>query len=134
MKRTRSTVQQKFRQMQDKWLRNKADEIQSYADRKGMKNFYASLKEVYGPISSGSAPLLSADVPTLITDKDKLLERWAEYFDNVLIRPSAIKNEAINRLALVPIDGSLDDAPSLGEIQKGIHLLSSGKAPRADSI
>ena len=51
----RKTVQQKLRQMEDNWLRNKADEIQEYADRNYMKNFYAGLKEVYGPSSSGSS-------------------------------------------------------------------------------
>ena len=135
LKRTRSAVQLKLRQLQDAWLSNKADEIQSYADRKDMKNFYASLKEIYGPTSSGTAPpLLSADGSTLITDKDKLLERWAEHFNSVLNRPSAINNEAINRLPQIPIDASLDVTPSLDEIRKGIHQLSSGKAPGADSI
>ena len=55
----RKTVQQKLRQMQDSWLRNKADVKQSYADRHDLKNFYDALKEVYGPTSSGSSPLLT---------------------------------------------------------------------------
>ena len=106
----RSAVQLKLRQLQDAWLSNKADEIQSYADRKDIMNFYASLKEIYGPTSSGTAPpLLSADGSTLITDKDKLLERWVEHFNGALSRPSAINNEAINRLPQIPIDASLDD-------------------------
>ena len=50
------TVQQKLRQMQDTWLRNKADVIQSYVDRHDLKNFYDALKEVHCPTSSGSSP------------------------------------------------------------------------------
>ena len=43
-----------------------------------MKNFYATLKAVYGPTTtSSSPPLLSADGNTLISDKEKILERWA---------------------------------------------------------
>ena len=34
----------------------------------------------------------------LITDKEKILERWGEHFDNVLIRPLSVNKEAINRL------------------------------------
>ncbi|KAK7091340.1 hypothetical protein V1264_009034 [Littorina saxatilis] len=120
--------------MQDTWLSNKADEIQGYADRHDMKNFYDALKEVYGPTTSGSSPLLSADGITLITDKEKILGRWAEHFDNVLNRPSTINDEAINRLPQVPINEALDDPPTLLETQKAIRLLSSGKAPGSDAI
>ena len=59
----RSTVQLKLGQMQVSWLSAKADEIQGFADRNDMKNFYSSLKEVYGPTSAGysvrTAPRLS---------------------------------------------------------------------------
>lgn len=134
LRSARSTVQQKLREMQDSWLNAKADEIQRYADSHDMKNFYSGLKEVYGPTSSGSSPLLSADGSTLITEKEKILDRWAEHFNGVLNRPSTINDEAINRLPQVPIDESLDVVPTLEEIQKAIRLLSTGKAPGADSI
>ena len=72
-------------QMQDAWLSKKADEIQpAVADSKDMKNFYGALKIVYGPTTSGWYPLLSADGNTLITDKEKVLEHWAEHFHIVL--------------------------------------------------
>ena len=95
LRNIRSTIQLKLRQMQDSWLSSKADEIQCFADRNDMKNFYSALKEIYGPTSSGSSPLLSADGTTLLTDKDKILERWAEHFNTVLNRPSSINDEAI---------------------------------------
>ena len=37
--------------MKDSWLSSKADEIQSFADRKDMKKFFDVLKIVYGPQS-----------------------------------------------------------------------------------
>ena len=134
LRNMRSNIQRKLRQMQDTWLSNKADEIQGFADRNDLKKFYAGLKEVYGPTTSGASPLLSADGSTLITDKEKILERWAEHFDNVLNRPSAINNDAIDRLPQVPIDETLDAPPTMAETQKAIRLLSSGKAPGTDSI
>ena len=73
-----STIQQKLRQMQDSWLSSEADEIQGYADSHNAKKFYEALKAVYGPTSSGSSPLLGTDGTTLITEKDKILERWAD--------------------------------------------------------
>ena len=130
----KAKTQFELRRMQDDWLSKKADTIQAYADTKDMKNFYSALKEVYGPPSSGSSPLLSADGNTLITDKEKLLERWAEHFNSVLNRPSSINEEAIDRLPQVPIDETLADPPSDEEVTKAIKRLSSGKAPGADSI
>ena len=84
--------------MQDSWLSENADEIQSFADRKDMKKFFDALKTVYGPQSSGATPLLSADGTSLLTDKEAILKRWwAEHFDCVLNWPSSINDEAINR-------------------------------------
>ena len=99
-----------------------------------MKNFYTALKAVYGPTTSSSPPLFSADGNTLILDKDKILECWAEHFDSVLNRPSNINKEAINRLPQIPIEDSLADPPTEAEVEKAIKRLSSGKAPGADSI
>jgi hypothetical protein len=62
------------------------------------------------------------------------LERWAEHFDSVLNRPSTINDEAILRLPQVEINHSLAELPTVLETHKAIKLLSSGKAPGADSI
>ena len=99
-----------------------------------MKNFYDSLKEVYGPTTSGSSPLLSADGSTLITDKEKILERWAEHFDSIVNCPPTINDEAIDWLPQVPFVETLDAVPTFEEIWKAIHLLNNSKAPDADSI
>lgn len=120
--------------MQDTWLSNKADDIQAFADRHDMKNFYAGLREVYGPTSNGSSPLLSSDGSCLITDKEEILQRWAEHFDNVLNRPSSINEEAIQRLPQVTINTALDDPPNFDEVTTAIQQLSSGKAPGSDAI
>lgn len=42
------------------WLSSKADEIQSFADRKCMKKFPETIKAIYGPHTSGITPLLNA--------------------------------------------------------------------------
>ena len=95
-----------------------------------MKNFYSCRKEIYGPSSAGSSPLLCADGTKLISEKNKTLERWAKQFDGALNRPSSTNDKAIERLLQVP----LVVTPPLGEVQIAIRQLSSGKAPRFDSI
>lgn len=130
----RSTVQRKLREMQNTWLRQKADEIQCYADCNDMKRFYDSVKTLYGPQPTSSSPLLSADGATLLTEKSEILERWAEHFESVLNRPSHINEEAIKRLPQVHINHSLDTPPTVLEVDEAIGQLSSGKAPGADGI
>ena len=120
--------------MQNSWLRSKADEIQSFADRKDMKEFFDALKTVYGPHSSGTTPLLSADGTSFLTGKESILKRWAEHFDSVLNRPSSINNDAINRLPQVECNLLLDEFPTVAETVKAIKRLSSGKAPGSDAI
>ena len=65
---------------------------------------------------------------------EKILERWAEHFNSILNCPSTINDEAIDQLPQVPFDEMLDVVPTFEEIWKAIHLLTSGKAPGADSI
>ena len=43
------TVQTSLRDMQDSWLSKKADEIQSFADRKDMNKFFNVLQTINGP-------------------------------------------------------------------------------------
>ena len=124
------TVQTRLRDMQDSWLSKKADEIQSFADRKDM--FFDALKTIYGPQSSGTTPLLCAKGTSLLTDKEAILKRWAGHFDSVLNRPSSINDEATNRLPQVECNPLLDELPTISETVKAIKLLSSGKAPGSE--
>ena len=120
--------------MQNSWLSKKADEIQSFANRKDMKKFFDAFKTVYGPQSSRTTPLLSADGTSLLTDKEAILKRWAEHFDGVFNRPSSISDEAVNRLLQVECNPLLDEFPAVSETVKAIKLLLSGKAPGSDAI
>lgn len=89
---------------------------------------------MYGPSQPASTPLKSLDGETLLTDKEDILNRWAEHFHSVLNRPSTINDEAIDRLQQTPINHKLDVAPSLPEVKKALHRIANGKAPGADSI
>ena len=98
-----------------------------------MKRIYSSLKEVHCPTSVDSSPLLSADGTKPISEKNKILEKWAEHFDS-LNRPSSINDKAIQRLLQVPVNESLDVTTILEDVYIAICRLSNGKAPASDSI
>ena len=133
-KSIKNKVQRKLREMQDSWLSRKADEIQKHADTNNHRRFYDALKTIYGPQPHGTSPLLNADGSTLLTDKNAILQRWAEHFNSVLNRASTINSEAIDRMPQVPINTELAEPPTESEITAAVKLLSNNKAPGSDSI
>ncbi|VDM03763.1 unnamed protein product [Schistocephalus solidus] len=132
--RCRRLVQQRLREMQDTWMIRKAEEIQGYADRNEMNNFFKAIKAIYGPCIKGSAPLLSSDGTTLLREKSQILKRWVEHFINVLTCSSAITDAAIDRLHQVDTNNDLNLPPSLPETIRAVQLISSGKAPGYDAL
>ena len=103
--------------MEISWLSAWADDIEGYAVKNDMKNFYSCQKEVYGHTSTGSSPLLSADGTKLISEKNKVRERWAEHFDGVLNGSSSINVKAIKQLLQVPVNDSQDITPTQGKFR-----------------
>ena len=116
-------------------LGKKADEIQSYADQHDSKHFYKALKCVYGPQSSGSSLLLSVDGTKLITNRNKILERWAKPFEHCS-PPSFINQWWGNSMPSASSSQSceLNAPPTLGKTWKAIRQLSNGKVPGVDAI
>ena len=138
-KSDKNKVQAKLREMQDSWLSRKADEIQKHTDANNYKCFYDTLKTLYGPQSKGTLLLLSAEESVLITEKNAILKRRAEYFNSVLNRESTINSDTINSEAIdcmpqVPVNSELAAPPSESEVTTAIKHVSSGKAPDSDSI
>ncbi|BHF80219.1 hypothetical protein SprV_0702334300 [Sparganum proliferum] len=96
--------------------------------------FVVSFNTIYGPPTKCTATLLSADGNTLLTEKTKILQRWAKHFRGILNRPSIISNAAIARLPQVKTNVDFDFPPSLLETTTAVQQLSSGKAPGSDAI
>ncbi|BHF64092.1 hypothetical protein SprV_0200710200 [Sparganum proliferum] len=73
--RSRRLLRQRLREIQDAWTDRKAEKIKGYADRNEWKNFFSTIKAVYGLPTKGTAPLLSADGSTLLAEKTQILQR-----------------------------------------------------------
>ncbi|PFX31654.1 Transposon TX1 uncharacterized 149 kDa protein [Stylophora pistillata] len=126
-------AQTTLRHMQDEWWKNKAQEVQLWADMKNSKMFFSTIKAVYGPSRPNTTPLLSTN-GTLLKEKNAINERWREYFSILLNRSSTVSNEALDQIPQRPTIDSLDLPPSMEEVQKAIKQTSSGKAPGKDGI
>nr|VZI07615.1 unnamed protein product [Spirometra erinaceieuropaei] len=132
--RSRCLAQQRLREMQETWTAQTAKEIQGYADRNEGKNFFSTIKAVYGPTVKGTAPFHSADGITLLPEKMQTLQRWAEQVNGVNIHPSTISDAAIDRLPQVETNPDLDFAPSLHEAIRAVQQLTKGKAPGSGAM
>ena len=130
----RKEVQVRLRQMEDKWWIDKACEIQCLADDHDLHGFYNAVKTIYGPTSGSTVPIKSADGSTLIKDRQGVVSRWAEHFNELLNRINPADPEVINRLPSLPPFAEMDSTPSFPEILRAIKALKNNKAAGPDGI
>uniref|UniRef100_K7EX84 Uncharacterized protein n=1 Tax=Pelodiscus sinensis TaxID=13735 RepID=K7EX84_PELSI len=133
-KSLQAQTQQEIRKMHYKWWEKKADEVQHYADSNNPREFFSSIKSVFGPSKSGFAPLLSADGAMLIRDKAGINNRWKEYFSHLLNRSSSVDQSALEQIPQKPTLEDLGDPPFIDEVRKAIRQMSCGKASSKDGI
>ena len=126
-------VQLKLRKMQDHWWDRKAEELQNFADRHDSR-FYEALKAVYGPSKSTVAPIRSEDGGALFTDKASIMQRWNEYFKDLLNRTSAVSAQSIAQINCEPVQEHLANPLTLKEVQAAITAMKSNRAPGPDGI
>ena len=125
---------EKIRNIKKDYSYRKADEIQSFANRNHTKSFYEALKSIYGPQHTMPSPLFSADNSKLISEKQSIMDRWAEPFNKVLKCFSLLNEEALARIPQTDQNAELNASPGVEEVTKAINLISSEKAPGSDSI
>nr|VZH99289.1 unnamed protein product [Spirometra erinaceieuropaei] len=111
----------------------KSGEIKGYAGRNEIKNFFASIKTIYGRTIKSTVPLRSPDGTTLLT-KSQILKRWVEHFKSTLNGSSAVSDAASGRLLQVETNDDLYLPPSLPETIRAVRQLSSRKTQGADAI
>ena len=133
-KACKQTVQASLRAMQNAWWMARAAEVQAAADRRDAKSLYQGLKAVFGPKKSSYPSVKSKNGKSVITDPDKILDRWVEHFDEVLNQPSGFDSSVLNDIPQWETNHKLDEEPTLTEVEISIKQLASGKAAGADGI
>ena len=133
-KACKQAVQASLRAMQNAWWMARAAEVQAAADRRDAKSLYQGLKAVFGPKKSSYPSVKSKNGKSVITDPDKILDRWVEHFDEVLNQPSDFDSSVLEEIPQWEINHKLDEQPTLVEVEKSIKQLASGKAAGADGI
>ena len=119
----KSSAQKHLRALKEKWWNTKAKELQSAADSKNHQAFYQGLKAVCGPQTKAVSPLLSSDGQQLLTDEDKIIDRWAEHYSEVLNRSSSVNFEVINSIPQREVLDDIDHLPTIAEVKKAVKTL-----------
>ena len=94
-----------------------------------MKDAFANLRRLRGACPRISSPISLVD-GTLVSDKPQKLQRWKEYYSELLNCPSAPSCELQEAAAQANPDVTIDcTPPSSAEVQRAIHRFKDGKAP-----
>ena len=107
-----------------------AAQIQSYANINDTHNFYEALIGVHGPRRFSLHPVRST-YGVLIKNKELILERWAEYLQNLLNKVHTTDPGFLDDLPIIP---NLDDPPFFDEVEMAILNLKDNKTVGPDNI
>ena len=71
--------------------------------------FCAATRTIYGPTQRYTASIRSKDGTTLIKDKEGILGRWKEHFNDLLNRDSHVEADSFHNVPSGPVREELDD-------------------------
>ncbi|XP_063609538.1 uncharacterized protein LOC134783560 [Penaeus indicus] len=103
--------QKGLRTIQNEWWQKKAAKIQSFADQRDMRQFYAATKEIYGPTRSSK-------------------KHFEALLDNNFITPE----DLLHKTPQYPTRQWMSLPPTTQEITEAIKRMNTGKAPGPDNI
>ena len=123
--------------MKNEWWRKKAAQIQQYAGKNDARNFFQSIKEIYGPVSHKPSQVLTADGVRLLREPEEISQRWEKHFHMLLNRPS---NASVREIHHQPCPNqtttlcTLEQPLSDEEVGLTISQIKEGKTPEGDNI
>lgn len=129
----KNEARREIRSIKNIWWRNKALEIQSYADQHNSRCFFQALKEVYGPVTSNLRPLRD-NAGNLLTNEAQIRRRWREHYSTILNQQNNVDLEVINLIPQYNIAEHLSAPLTVEEISVALSQLKNNKAAGSDGI
>ena len=126
-------IQKQVRQIKNNWFTNKAIQAENFYRQNNLREFYSTLREVFGPRSKSAHQICSKDGQLLSTDKD-IKNRWVEHFSDLLNIETEADQDVLDDLEQMPVNESLDEPFNEEELDKAIKNMKSGKSPGPDGI
>ena len=128
------TCQKVLREMQNTWWRKKAEEIQAYSDQRDMRRFYAATKRIYGPTRSSINHLKDVDGTTVLSEPDRILERWKNHFDTLLNNHSTTPADLLRNSPRAPTQHWMSEPPTPDTPNKAMKRMKPFKASGPDNV
>ena len=94
---------------------------------------YAGIKKENGSTVARITPLKSM-TSEIISDHNKQLEFWMEYYPELYATKNLVLNVALEDILALPIMEEPDMLPTLKELNKAIDCLTCGKSAWKDGI
>lgn len=133
-KEARASVQRRLRTMENTWWASLAGEMQGYADTANQQEFYSALKTAYGPVYRAPTPVRSSDGGTLITDREGILNRWADHYRSLLNKQNATDESMLDDIEAAPTLWEIDAPPTVEEARAALNGLRNNKAAGPDCL
>ena len=118
-------VKIKCKEAKEKWINVKCSEIEK-TKRSDPRTTHKQIKELTGARACSSTGCIKSKEGTIIVEKEKILERWAEYIDDLfnddrIEQPLILKNM---------------DGPKIlkSEVKSSLYKLKSNKAAGPDEV
>ena len=129
----RNELQKRIRQMKNDWFVEKANQMEKFYLENNIRDFYATLREVYGPKSKSTNQIRSKDGKLLVTE-NQIKRRWVQHFSELLNLRSDADHTVLNEIQQIPVDNSLAVPITREEIDKALKNTKLRKSPGPDGI
>ena len=120
--------------MKEKWWKDRANEIQDFADKQDTHRLFDAIRKIHGPTVNTTQAVKSEDGDTLFTEKDDINRRWTEHFSKLLNLPSTVDESVLDSLPRYSTNQNLLKPPTLEEVEIAIAKTGNRKAPGEDGI
>ena len=130
-KEAHKAVRKSTREDKKRFIEGLAQEAEGAAAKGDMKQLYNTSKKPNGKYQQLEGPIKNKE-GNIRTNSDDQLKRWAQHFQELLIRPALPQRPNIPA-AETDLEISCD-RPSRGVIKRAIGLLKTGKAAGPDGI
>ena len=108
--------------------------MQSAANKNDMRTSDNELKAIHGHCLNGILAVRSSDGRIILNDPTRIIEKWAEHFEQLLNCPSHIANAKLDDLPSRLTLECLSLPITLDEVTNAIRVLKNSKASGCDSI
>ena len=133
--RARNVARQAVRKAQNTWWSKKGQELTDAHNRKDMQTLFGFWKKLnVAPNQAHTTCGVRDTQGNMLTEPDAQLGRWREHFHGVLNLPSHVAPETIAAVPDSPVRQDMAAEPTLEEVQKAVHKLSSNKTAGKDEI